>query len=74
LKRTLDIGGRWSAALRGQVALPGERYEIVMVTIDGEPIRSESEMTMVPDAAIIDTVSADIGLHRDLSVGERRSL
>jgi len=45
-----------------------------MVTIDGEPIRSESEMTMVPDAAIIDTVSADIGLHRDLSVGERRSL
>lgn len=34
--------------------LPGERYEIVMVTIDGEAVRSESDMTMVPDAAIGD--------------------
>lgn len=37
--------------------MPGERYEIVMVTIDGAPVRSESDMVMVPD----DTVAALAG-------------
>jgi len=45
---------------------PAERYEIVMVTTDGAPVRSESAMTMVPDGAIcaagpagIDTAGID---------------
>lgn len=40
--------------------LPGERYEIVMVTIDGNPVRSESDMTLVPDAAIAKVVCGGI--------------
>lgn len=49
--------------------LPGERYEIVMVTIDGASALSESDMTMTPDAAIgelsgdrIDTVLVPGGI------------
>lgn len=34
--------------------LPGPRYEITMITVDGDPVRSESDMTLVPDAAIGD--------------------
>lgn len=49
--------------------IPGERYEIAMVTIDGMSVRSESGMTMVPDRSIaalgaggIDTVLVPGGI------------
>lgn len=37
----------------------GERYEIIMATIDGASVRSESAMTMVPDASLTSTCEAD---------------
>lgn len=40
--------------------LPGERYEVVMVSVDGGPIRSESEMTIAADAST-DDVQIDAG-------------
>lgn len=35
-------------------SVPGERYEIVMVSVGGVPVRSESNMMVVPDRSVVD--------------------